>query len=227
MFKKIFLMVLLLSVASICISDEIVYTESGRKVLLKDDGTWEYVKEDPNKPKKYHFRKTLWGMNRKSVMDSEKLKPIEIENQTDSGSDIERLLYEDSIIDIKCYIDYVFVNNKLALAGYIFTKKYSNENDYIKDFERVKGNLIKKYGKPKVDRVIWDDDLYKDNPSRYGFAVSIGHVKYIALWNLDETEIVLSLTGNNYNVRHDLVYSSTRLKEAYYKSKDKQNAKDF
>ena len=229
MFKKIFLMVLFLSVASICISDEIVYTESGRKVLLKDDGTWEYVKEDSNESEKFNFRKTRWGMNRKLVMGSENLKPIRFDKTSNQSQDSSnpRLVYKDSVIGDECLVEYVFVNNKLAVAGYMFTNKYSNENDYINQFKKVKEKLVGKYGKPKIDRVIWDNELYKSDPSRYGFAVSIGHVKYYAHWDLNETEITLALTGNNYDISHHLFYMSKSLKEAYHKSLDESNSDKF
>ena len=43
--RKIFIMLLILTSVGIMLADQYAYTEDGKKVLLKSDGTWEYVKE--------------------------------------------------------------------------------------------------------------------------------------------------------------------------------------
>jgi hypothetical protein len=51
--KNSILTLLIVIIGSTSFSQEIVTTKSGRKVMLKSDSTWEYVKEDPkSKPSK-------------------------------------------------------------------------------------------------------------------------------------------------------------------------------
>ncbi len=57
-------------------ADEIVYTKEGKKVLLRDDGTWIYVKENSKDAATYHFRQTKWRMSRKLVKTSETAKLV-------------------------------------------------------------------------------------------------------------------------------------------------------
>ena len=46
--RKIFVTLLILMSIGIILADQYAYTEDGKKVLLKSDGTWEYVKERVN-----------------------------------------------------------------------------------------------------------------------------------------------------------------------------------
>lgn len=50
MTKRVFLAFILLTCVGqvVCLAEEIVTTADGRKVLLKDDQTWEYCEEDFN-----------------------------------------------------------------------------------------------------------------------------------------------------------------------------------
>ena len=87
--------------------------------------------------------------------------------------------------------------------------------------------MIKKYGKPAVDRKIWDDDLYKDELSRHGFAVSIGHLSSAVKWGTTETEITMILSGENFNVNHLLYYESKFFKKKLEKLSEKEKLEEF
>ena len=77
----------------------------------------------------------------------------------------------------------------------------------IKDYKNIKKLLIKKYGAPKEEGKYWSDDLYKDDKSDYGFAVSVGDLAYAARWQTEKTGIVTTLDGGNYEIDHIIVYS--------------------
>ncbi|GAH71775.1 unnamed protein product, partial [marine sediment metagenome] len=91
--------------------------------------------------------------------------------------------------------------------------KHSNDNLYIDDYEKLKETLTKKYGKPKFDKVTWDDDLYKDDRSHWGFAVSLGHLDYFSSWETSTTYISLRLNGDNYKISLVIAYESRELEE--------------
>jgi hypothetical protein len=56
-------------------SDQTAITQNGKRVLLKDDGTWEYAEKHLEQDSFCDFRKTKWGMNKAQVMKVEKGKP--------------------------------------------------------------------------------------------------------------------------------------------------------
>ncbi|MDO5972172.1 hypothetical protein Q4Q35_20420 [Flavivirga aquimarina] len=99
-------------------------------------------------------------------------------------------------------------NNLLERISYMFSKQHSNENSYIEDLKKIKNLLIKKYGTPNIDTQKWNNDLLKNDESRYGLAVSSGHLEYVIAWTLHDTNILLNLASHNNKVIHRLVYKS-------------------
>jgi len=161
MMSRIFYWLVLISLLSILSStvvfaDQIAITEDGKKVLLKDDGTWQYVKAKPQKEDLYDFRKTTWGMSKLQVKKAEKGKiPLEDENLQ---------AYKGIVVSgLDCDIVYEFAQGKLVLAQYQFTETHSNRNDYISDYNSLKKVLMKKYGKPIKDQQVWKNDLYESS----------------------------------------------------------------
>ncbi len=205
--------------AAISVADEIAYTTSGKKVLLKDDGTWSYVKESSEDKDKFDFRKTTWGMSKEQVKLSEDIKPVFEEKDT--------LMYETEVLHMKCYIAYKFIDNILAAAVYSFIDEHSNENDYISDYSNVKDALQKKYGTPKSTDINWRNDLYADEPEQYGFAVSIGHLVYWSKWETDSTDIILSLNGENYEISHSAFYNSKVFYPKLMEKHERESKSDF
>jgi hypothetical protein len=62
------------------------------------------------------------------------------------------------------------------------------------------------------EKINWKSSLYKDDPEDWGLAISIGHVSWIARWDLSETTICLLLTGDNFKIMLGLLYS-TKIEE--------------
>jgi len=104
---------------------------------------------------KYDFRKTNWGMGREQVKATEDKKP-DLESDTLVG-------YKMKISENDFLCVYNFIQDKLYSSKYIFVGTHTNKNDYIDDYENLKDTLIKKYGKPKIDKITWENDLYKDD----------------------------------------------------------------
>ncbi|MDO5978120.1 hypothetical protein [Flavivirga spongiicola] len=102
--------------------------------------------------------------------------------------------------------------NSLERISYMFKKQHSNENVYIDDFEKIKNLLTKKYGSPTVDELKWNNDIFKNDKSRYGLAVSSGHLEYISIWSLPDTNIILNLATDNSKITHSLIYKSVKIK---------------
>lgn len=198
-------------------------TEEGKKVLLKADGTWEYVKEvEVNTEPKFgtfDFRKTSWGMTKDQVKASETEK---LEKE-----DTDLLAYSGTVSSLNAFIIYVFVNDKLVRTRYLFVEEHTNENDYVSDYKSINSALTEKYGKPKSDKEYWSNNLYKTDYDRRGFAVSLGHLKCFSDWSTNVTEITAALTGDNYKIEHVTEYVSKRFTDLEKNKKKEKNKSDF
>ncbi len=164
----------------------------------------------------YTFRKTIWGMNREQVKETEKEKEIAYEDE-------RTLSYEDSILELDCSIVYIFVEGKLVRTKYAITERHSNGNKYIEDYSTLKVALNKKYGEPlELEKIIWEDDRFKKDRKDWGVAIGLGELVYVVEWETSETEIVLILDGDNFEIRLEIQYISKELKELEKKEKEKE-----
>jgi len=202
-------------------------TDDGRKVLLLPDGTWKWADVNPVAPKEElktqdnpsqtDFRDTKWGMSNAEV------KKIEKENFFKEEGNF--LGYKGEVGGKDCQIIYTFVQDKLVRAEYIITEKHTNQNDYISDYNSLKELLTKKYGKPTKDEEFWRNDLYKDDYSHWGFAVSLGHHAYFTTWETPSTEILEFLHGDNYQITLGIGYTSKQFEDLEKKTKEEEEKK--
>jgi len=195
-------------------------TEDGGVVELHDDGTWEYA-ETPEPTPSGGFRQASWGDSPEQVRASEKAKY----EPAMSSEGMEA--YSTTVLGIDAYVGYFFVNEKLCRARYLFADKHTNENSYIVDYRNVKKELTNKYGAPGEDETLWLDDLYQDDFSEWGFAVSLGHLVYFSTWETGEAEIRLLLSGDNYDITLACEYMSKALKDEEQRQKKEAAASDF
>lgn len=165
------------------------------------------------------FRTSDWGTSISGVKTNEKLEVVD-ESKT-------FLAYETTISGIEMIVGYLFTENKLTTGRYLATEEHSNKNDYINDYNTLKDLLVKKYGKPKKDKKIWKNDLYQDDYSQWGFAVSLGHLLYYSTWETEKSEITVMLSGENYKTQLMIEYESVELKEFKEKANEKKNLNDF
>ena len=172
----------------------------------------------------YDFRKSTWGMTKAAVKTTEKNKRIIIDDDP-SG----KLIYETEVSGQRCYLIYEFTQDKLTTTSYLFTTKHSNKNDYIADFEHIKSLLNKKYGTPlKEDKDgFWKNNLYKDDPQHWGMAVSLGHLIFRARWENEKTKIFHSLSGDNFNIKHGIIYEGKELEKLVDEKTEKETLEGF
>lgn len=162
----------------------------------------------------YNFRKTKWGMSIAQVKSAEPLKVAKEEKNL--------LVYKTTVIGKDVYVLYIFADNMLVRAKYVLAESHTNKNDYITDYNDFKEILTKKYGKPKQDETVWKNDLFKDDYSDWGTAISVGHLVYFSSWETKETEINEILMGENYDITCGVEYVSKNLKEIEKKAQEKK-----
>lgn len=153
-----------------------------------------------------NFRKTNWGMTLQQIKKIEKTKLLKEEK--------ESLIYKDEILGFPVGVAFLFDKfNKLYLGKYVFFQKHSNKTDFIYDFIKIEKTLEKKYKIPNYNKKIWKNDLYEDEHKNWGTAVSIGHLVLEAKWILINTEILLQLSGDNFDIKLIIQYSDRNYKK--------------
>lgn len=165
------------------------------------------------------FRGIEWGASKEAVIEKEG-KPVQ-----EQGGAVEVLAYQDTLINLDWFAGFVFANNKLVRGAYLLNEKHSNNNLFIQDYEAVKKALTEKYGEPIADNKTFSDDLYRDDPERWGTAIAVGRLKMGATWQTGTEEIVLLLSGDNFEVKLAINYVSNDLGHLEDEAK-KQSEKD-
>lgn len=146
----------------------------------------------------FDFRQINWGMNQQQVIQSEKARLL--------NQDEKNLIYECQINNKDCALVYEFQNNKLLFATYFFQIDHTNLNDYIDDYTELHNLLKAKYQEPIENKIIWKNNLFRNSPSDYGTAISVGHLMCFSGWTTETTEIGLNLLGDNYQIQLILMY---------------------
>lgn len=160
------------------------------------------------------IRGVKWGDSKAKVMAKE--------GKANQVSMPDLYAFEDEIAGMPCFVGYEFTNDKLSMVRYIINQKHSNKNDYITDYNRIVGLLTKKYGEPYYNAPNWKNSLYKDDPSDYGLAISIGHLYYNAAWSKEKMDIGVYLYGENYEITFIIQYDSKKYKQAAEEKKDQE-----
>ncbi len=165
------------------------------------------------------FRVAKWGDSKKIVMQKE--------GKTDLSTIDNLYLFSDFVAGISCDVAYIFTNDKLTMAKYLFNPTHSNKNDFIKDFRELVNLMTEKYGKPDYNAPEWRNSLYKDDPDDYGFAVSLGHLSYSAGWLGETTGITVALYGENYKISLIIQYVSKKYEGLREKTNIQSKIKDL
>lgn len=158
----------------------------------------------PSKTSAFAFRKARWGMTKQQVIASEGEKP-------DYHKD-HMMVFKDTLLGFPVLTVYLFDNGKLYSGKYAFTQKHTNKIIFIEDYEKVKGALVKKYGNPGNDNKFWRNDLFKDEPQRWGMAIAIGHLVLETTWKREDVKILLQLSGDNYKILFILQYNDPKFR---------------
>lgn len=184
--------------------------EVTKKLTIQREG------EDPRNRagEKRHFRNARWGMNQAQVV---RLEGSPNHRENSGGLDIFQ--YPQKVLDMDCMIGYVFADNKLAKAKYSFIAKFEDNNQYIREYEKIRDILVQKYGKPEAEMTLWRDKMYQDDRPSWGLALSQGHCEFNSQWQDSETAIQLRLYSGKERVFLVVMYSGLQYLELASKAK--------
>lgn len=151
----------------------------------------------PAQPKTLERRSTEWGMNVQEVKTNEPVQPSwELQSPILENYE-QRVAYRTQIEGIDASLTYTFYEDKLAQANYLFEPKHDDVADYVHDFHTLKNWITQSYGMPTSVQEIWLDPLYRYDQSLWGQAVMRGHLKMVAEWRTDTTQVTLLLDGGD------------------------------
>ena len=179
-------------------------TEDGTRIELRSDGTWSPIGPPPDEIQpKEGFRKASWGASREDI------QLVEVgEYDVDTP---ELLVIPARVGELNFNAVYILLGDQLVRAKYMLTETYQNKNHYLNAYETLKQSLAKKYGQTRSDDTYWSNDLYKDDHQDWGMAVSCGHLMQSATWQTTETDVLLTLDGEGFEVRVGIQYTGRRL----------------
>lgn len=145
------------------------------------------------------FRLSTWAM------DKEKIK--EIETAEFIGESENSITFKTNISHWDAWCIYYYHEGNLYMAEYILDLDYENKNKYIEDYFEIKDIIKEKYGQPeKTDDYIWLNETHKDDPERFGFAVSTGQLKLNNKFVTPNMHIVPVLKGSNFKCELRIQY---------------------
>lgn len=201
------------------LAEQTATTADGKTVLLKDNGTWEYV--SPGKPEsappengaapaggslfeviktgaQYDFRSVKWGMNKKAVLAAEDARLLKNEGNT--------LSYEMSLFGYQCRVEYRFTAEQLTDAILHIRQEHIDPELFYQDYENLKKQLVPVFGENISNKCDWKNDMYRSERAKWGFAVSLGFLTCRTLWKTPRTTITLSIAGSNHLITTTMEY---------------------
>jgi hypothetical protein len=168
---------------------------------------WSWVTMQSAAQKNPDLRKVKWAMTKAEVLATEPAQPSGV--REDRGRLF--LTFGDiKLVNLDARLVYIFVKDKLLRAKYIFEPEHTNKNDFLEDYFNVDDGLNDKYGKAKMN-ADWKNELYLDDKSQWGFAISLGHLALKTRWENPRTKIGHYLDGENYQITHQIEYVSVGL----------------
>lgn len=150
------------------------------------------------------FKNLTWGMSPEEVEEAEVA-----DNFLDESD--ETLYYYDNVYDLDGILCYSFDQDQLCSAFYMFQQEYTDNNDYLNDFEKIHEDLLVKFGQPVIDRMEWTNQTYQKDSSKWGYAISLGHALLYCTWETENSEIELMLFGQDNTCHLVLGYSSLEI----------------
>jgi hypothetical protein len=151
------------------------------------------------------FRQVHWGQSLAEVLQSESSPP--------GARQENALFYRTDFAGLNCILVYMFDNDRLYQAGYIFDLTHDDLNQFIFDYKTLFDRLGEEFGKPEEDQVLWLNETYRNTPRAFGTAVSLGHLVCQASWRTPATIIRIRLWGADRRINLGIGYFSLAYEE--------------
>ena len=140
--------------------------------------------------------KMEWGKTKAGILRAEG-HPL----GRDISGGLEVLSYHRDLLGKKCLLAYVLDDEKLVAIRLHLLERYADKDRYVADYNKIRDFLTEKVGKPRSNNVDWREDrAFADRDKGWGTALSTGCLRLAAEWVFQDTDLRLSLTGDNNKV---------------------------
>lgn len=170
----------------------------------------------------HDFRATNWGMSPKQV------RAVEVGKLYDkSGNSQKRTLWflieESGWGDYRkrLYALYFFLEDELWCARYVTLAAFTDKYEWIREYRDHQFKITEKYGEFLANRGKWHGGPYRNDPAKWGIAVSVGDLEFNQVWRTSTTGIELRLWGDDgqshlWITYTDLTHMSQEFRELEY-----------
>jgi|HubBroStandDraft_1064217.scaffolds.fasta_scaffold81528_1 hypothetical protein len=93
-------------------------------------------------------------------------------------------------------------------------EKYVEPNQYLIATDLLVKGIAEKYEPPR-NQSEWRNVLYKDDPLKFGFAISAGHLVIRNYWETDRTKIFQFTIGENFQAILGIRYTGKAFEGAF------------
>ena len=153
------------------------------------------------------FRDFAWGSSFSQVKENETAKFI----SQDTNS---LITYDDHLASYDVEVNYQFnEDDKLVSGTYNFTKKHSNPQLYIEDYDIFRNLLTTKYGEPNLKKEEWSSNTTPNDKQNYGQAIADGHLSLYSVWETKRSLIKIILSSSNNRPFLQIHYTTKSLDE--------------
>src|SRR5689334_19027921 len=97
-------------------------------------GTWILVLSAVTAAGQPDFRKATWGMSQTQVKATESAPPADI---TENNAEVSIQYGGIRLGELTGRAIYIFVNDRLVRAKYLFEAEHTERNDFIRDFRKI------------------------------------------------------------------------------------------
>lgn len=146
------------------------------------------------------IRGFVWGLSPEIIKEYEKGTFV---GETEDGD----LFFLDKIFGVRSTIGYLFKDKKLSKITVFNEKFYSQPQDRITDLLTLQAILTNRYGEPSREDFIWQNDVEKNFPNNWGWAIYTGDLAIRILWQTKTENIFINLmTKEQYEPKFSLTY---------------------
>lgn len=111
-------------------------------------------------------------------------------------------------------LSFLFNQDKLCEGGYYINDIFSSAGQYVSAYEAIKKELYNKYGSSTEDEIIKMEETSLIEMAGASRALEFGCVVYRARWETNDTNIMLGMMAQNYDVSIILSYKDKNYVEA-------------
>ncbi|MDR4496308.1 MAG: hypothetical protein R3B74_18205 [Nitrospirales bacterium] len=165
----------------------------------------------PSQPKLLEQLRVDWGMSALDVKANQTIPPAWELRTPVLGESEHRIAYRTQIEGIDASLSYMFYQDQLAQAKYVFDPQHEDSSNFIHDFHAVQDWISQSYGAPTSVQEIWLDTLYQYDKSLWGQALMRGHLVMVSEWKTAESRIALVINGGDDMVGLVADFSSTHI----------------